>query len=123
MKAQIILRAKTSSTSNFLNLSPVARLHRYTRPDRGPVCLGSDQLYQQPGVCWRRLIAQKGRIIIQIIEYDIDSTGVKNIAKGSAATASRLRKSRTGLVGNIYKSAAVDIAHQNQLAVSFRELV
>ena len=88
MEAQIVLGTKTAAASNLLHLPPAIRVDGDTRTNGGAIGPRSDQLHQQPGVCGRRLIAQQGRIVIQIVDDDVDSSCVEDIAKGGASTAS-----------------------------------
>jgi hypothetical protein len=123
VQAQIILRAKAPTASNLLHLPTAIRFHYDPRPDCRAVGLGANQLYKKPRISGGRLISQQGRKIIQIINGNGNTPGIKDVATSRAASAPRVSKGRSRALGNVCKPVAVNVSQQNQLVLTLGQLM
>ena len=84
MSSQITLRAETAAAANFLYNPAVSNLNGYAGPDRTAVRFLPYELNCQRMIRGARGVVQKARRIVHVIDDDIDSTGVEEIAECDA---------------------------------------
>src|SRR5579862_6750134 len=123
MQAQIILGTETAATPHLLHLASAVRIHDNSRPNGRTVCFRSDQPNQQPRIRRWPLVTKQRRVIINVVNRDVDAAGIKNVPKSGASAATRLREGWTGLIGDVREPIAVQVAQQDQLAVGLRQLM
>jgi hypothetical protein len=117
VQSQVALRAEAAAAAHFLSLPLALPLHDDARTDGGTVRAGADELDEKPGIRGRRLVTQQRRPVVDVIDDQVDLTGVEDVTQGQPAAAARLEQACSAAVRDIFETAVAEVAEENLPAV------
>ena len=110
MKAGIVARIKAGLTQDDLSLPLPAIMGKNPSPDRASIGFNSLEFDLNPVLFSLKIIAQKGRILIQIYDEHVDVAVIIKVPERAPAATVRLGNSRPSRFDQLLESVIPQIA-------------